>query len=88
MAGKWQLRILTALAQETPLRCAQLQHRCKAGSHSDRQGLKRALATLMAFGLIRRQARGVYGLSVGVGVIEYAYHQAMRHARRQREDAP
>src|SRR5437879_5487795 len=63
MSGTWQVKIVYALAHESPLRLRTLHGRCAAGTEPARQALKRAVRTLLAQGFVVRPARGWYALA-------------------------
>ena len=66
MPGRWQVKVIEALAHESPLRFAVLRARCQARTASERAGVKRAAATLVAQGVVERRAKGVYALVTDV----------------------
>lgn len=66
MPGKWQIRILTALAQESPRTQKALQACCGATTPGARSACKRAVWTLMRQGLLVRVGHGRYRLVVDV----------------------
>ena len=63
MPGKWQVRILAALAHESPLGLGALRGRCQAHTLNERIALAHALRTLVAQGRVRRRAKGRYALA-------------------------
>jgi hypothetical protein len=88
MPGKWQTRILAALARTSPLRLAQLHARGQAQSRSERQAHKRALTQLVALGLVERRARGVYARVEAAAPLEWRYIRLMQQAQRVAQGQP
>jgi hypothetical protein len=66
MPGKWQVKILTALAHQSPLRLWALLACCQARTASERAAVKRAVRLLVAQGRVARRAKGLYALVVDV----------------------
>ena len=69
MPGKWQRKVLEALAHQSPQRLWTLLACCEARTASERQALKRACSTLVAQGWLERRARGLYALVVDVAAL-------------------
>ena len=69
MPGKWQVKIVEALAHQSPLRLWALLACCEARSAAERAAVKRACATLVQQGRLERRAKGVYALVLDVAAL-------------------
>lgn len=88
MAGKWQVRALAVLAQRSPLRWREIRWRTGAVSRAEMQACKRALRTLVAYGVLARQARGVYALRMPEAVVLEHLRTLYKPRRRKEEACP
>ena len=66
MPGKWQVRALSALAQQSPLALQAIYVGAGAVTVAQRSACKRAVWALVRHGLVVKQRRGVYDLVVDV----------------------
>jgi len=73
MPGKWQVAVLSALAQQSPLALQAIHAHCGATTHVQRSSCKRAVWELLQQGLVVRPRRGVYALMVDVEALIRAH---------------
>jgi hypothetical protein len=84
MPGKWQVKVLEALAHQSPQRLGGLLACCQARTANEHQIVKHAVTRLVARGLVARRARGVYALVVDVEALIRAHYPSTARRRRAR----